>query len=58
LQVKANPGQKVSDTPISTNKLGVVACTCDPSYAGGVGKRIVVGKLAQGKTSRPYPINK
>jgi hypothetical protein len=40
--------QKVTKTPphhthtISTNKLGMVADTCDPSYVRGVGKRIKV----------------
>jgi hypothetical protein len=28
---------------ILTNKLGVVARACDPSYAGSVGRRITVG---------------
>jgi hypothetical protein len=27
--------QKVTETPISTNKLGLVVQVCDPNYAGG-----------------------
>jgi hypothetical protein len=27
--------EKVRKTPISTNKLGIVVCFCNPSYAGG-----------------------
>jgi hypothetical protein len=40
--VRGQPGQKVTELLISTNKLGVVAHACDPSYVGGVGKRMVV----------------
>jgi hypothetical protein len=34
--------EKVSETPISTKKLGMVAFTCHPSYMGGVSRKIVV----------------
>jgi hypothetical protein len=36
---KASPG-KVSETPFSTNKPGIVVCTCDPSYVGDIGRSI------------------
>jgi hypothetical protein len=42
--------KKVSKTSISTNELGVVIHTCDPSYVGGKSRRIVVGGLPQAKT--------
>jgi hypothetical protein len=35
-------GQKVTETSISTNTLGVVFCDCNPSYAGNIGRRIVI----------------
>jgi hypothetical protein len=41
IKVLGQPGQKVSRTPISTNKLGMV-CACNPSYMGGTGRRILV----------------
>jgi hypothetical protein len=28
------PKKKLSETPISTNKLGMVVCACGPSYMG------------------------
>jgi hypothetical protein len=34
--------QKVCKMPFSTNNLDVVMHCCNPSYAGGVGRRIVV----------------
>jgi hypothetical protein len=36
------PRQKVLETPISTNKPGLMVCACDPNYTGSVGRRIVV----------------
>jgi hypothetical protein len=30
IEVQGQPGQKVSETPISANKQGMVACVCDP----------------------------
>jgi hypothetical protein len=35
ITVRGQPRQKVSETPISTNKLCMVVHTCDPSYLGG-----------------------
>jgi hypothetical protein len=40
--VQSQPRQKVSNTPISTNKPGLVAHVCKPSYMGGVGSSIVI----------------
>jgi hypothetical protein len=39
--VQHQPGKKVSETPISTNKPAVVVHTCHPSYTGGIGMKIV-----------------
>jgi hypothetical protein len=36
-EVQGQLGQKVSELPISTNKLGVVAHACDPTYEAGRG---------------------
>jgi hypothetical protein len=36
----SQPRQNVSETPISTNKLGMVVYSCNPSYARGIGRRI------------------
>jgi hypothetical protein len=32
IMVQGQPGQKVSETPISTNKLAMVVCICNPNY--------------------------
>jgi hypothetical protein len=40
--VRDQPGQKVSDIPISTNNQGVAIHACDPSYAQVMGRRTVV----------------
>jgi hypothetical protein len=44
--------QKANETPISTNKLGVVAHAYHPSYTGGIDKRIIV-QANPGKTRDP-----
>jgi hypothetical protein len=31
--------QKVSKTPLSTNKYGMVVHACNPSFLGGIGRR-------------------
>jgi hypothetical protein len=50
--------QNVSETPISTNKkLGVVSCTCHPSYMESVDRRIIV-LAGRGIKERPYLKNK
>jgi hypothetical protein len=36
------PRQKVSETLPPTNKPGVVAHACNPSYIEGIGRRILV----------------
>jgi hypothetical protein len=33
---------KVNETPISTNKLGLVIDACSPSYCRVLGRRIVI----------------
>jgi hypothetical protein len=38
---KANTGKNIK-TPISTTKPGMVAYTCDSSYAGVIGRRIMI----------------
>jgi hypothetical protein len=40
--VWGQPRTNVSKTPISTKKLGVVACTCYLSYVGLISRRITV----------------
>jgi hypothetical protein len=50
IKVWGQPGQKVSKTPFSINKLGMVVCSCNPSYVGGIGSRIVT----QAKTQDPF----
>jgi hypothetical protein len=40
LTAGSQPGQKVSENPISTNKLGVVLGACEYSYIGGTVRRI------------------
>jgi hypothetical protein len=42
--VGSQPGQKVSETTISTNEPSMVVLVCNPSYArgGGIGRRITV----------------
>jgi hypothetical protein len=51
--VQGQFGQKFNESPpISTNKLGVVSCTCDPIYMGGIDQRIIVQE-GPGKNSRP-----
>jgi hypothetical protein len=39
---KASPGKTVSKTSTSTNKLGMVVHTYNPSYIGGIDRRITV----------------
>jgi hypothetical protein len=39
--------------PISTNKLGVVANVCNPSYVGSLGKRIMVAGWPWAKSMIP-----
>jgi hypothetical protein len=36
------PGQKVSEIPVSANKLGIGGHTYNPSYLGGIGRRSLV----------------
>jgi hypothetical protein len=34
--------KKISETSISTNETGMVIQICNPTYAGGIGRRITV----------------
>jgi hypothetical protein len=40
--VRGWPGQKLSETHMSMNKLGIVACACHPSYVWGIKRKIMV----------------
>jgi hypothetical protein len=45
-------GKKLA-RPISTNKLGMVTCTCHPSYARSINGRITI-QVDLGKNAKPY----
>jgi hypothetical protein len=34
--IQSQPRQKVTETTISANKLGVVVCACHPGYVGSI----------------------
>jgi hypothetical protein len=42
ISIAGRSRQKVSKTPVSTNKLNVVVYACDPSYAGVISRNIVI----------------
>jgi hypothetical protein len=42
-------GQKVIKTFISTNRTGKVACVYNPSYIGGIGRKIAIKGCSQVK---------
>jgi hypothetical protein len=43
MAVPGQPGHKSSQDPISTNKkLGMVVCTCYPSFEGSIITKIIV----------------
>jgi hypothetical protein len=42
LQFDTSLNKKVSKTPISTNKPGIVVYTCGPSSTGGIDRRSMV----------------
>jgi hypothetical protein len=46
--------QKVSETPISTNKLGIFAGVYNPSYRGGIGRKIMAQVSPKKKSTRAY----
>jgi hypothetical protein len=52
-ELKASPGKKF-ETPISTNKPGIMAHYCDPNYMGGHRKEDHNLRLAPVKNMRPY----
>jgi hypothetical protein len=49
LQFEASLGKKVSEAPIATSKLVMVVLIYDLSYAGGIGRRIVVSGCSRQK---------
>jgi hypothetical protein len=53
--VLGQPGKKLATN--KTNKPKIVAYTCGPSYAEGIGSRIAVLRPMLGKNIRPYPKN-
>jgi hypothetical protein len=51
--IKTNPSKKLARPhPMSTNKPGMMACTCDPNYMGGKGVKIMVQSWLD-KNKRP-----
>jgi hypothetical protein len=46
ITIQGSTGKKLARTtpphPVSTNNRGMVFCTCNPSYAGELGRRIMV----------------
>jgi hypothetical protein len=46
----ANNNKTISEAPMSINKPGVVVCACNPSYAGGIDRRIKWSRLSRAKT--------
>jgi hypothetical protein len=42
VMVGDQPRQKVSDTPSQQKKLGMVVCSCHPSYARGLSRRFMI----------------
>jgi hypothetical protein len=42
ITIQGQPKQKVSETPISINKPGMVAYACHPSWKGGIRRRNAV----------------
>jgi hypothetical protein len=53
IAVRNQPEQKVSEIPISTNKVGMEAQVSNARYMGSMGRRIVVTGYPQQKAS-PY----
>jgi hypothetical protein len=47
ITVGGQPSQKVSETSISANKLGMVVCSYNPSSLGSLTRRIVVQTKGQ-----------
>jgi hypothetical protein len=50
------PRQKVSETPISTNKAGVVVLPCHPNYTTGTGTRFASEASLEQKAKTQEPI--
>jgi hypothetical protein len=53
ITVLGQSGQKISETSISTNKLGIVAHACHPNYEGRLNRRIIV-QAGLGLNARSY----
>jgi hypothetical protein len=49
IMVQVQPRQKVSKTPISRKRVSVVEHFCNPSYAGGISRLILVPGQARQK---------
>jgi hypothetical protein len=47
-------GVKISKTPISKNRPGMMAHGFDPSFVGGIGRRTVVQDQPKAKSTRSY----
>jgi hypothetical protein len=54
MKIQGQPMQKISETPISTNKLDGVAHTSGPSYLGGMNRRTEVQPGPGRKNLRSY----
>jgi hypothetical protein len=53
IELEFSLGKTVNETPISTNKPGVVIHACNPSYVGSIGRRMIVQDWPY-ETHRPY----
>jgi hypothetical protein len=42
ISILGQPGQKISETPISTNRSDMVVHNYNPSYAGGLSRRVII----------------
>jgi hypothetical protein len=47
IEVQGHPRQKVSETPSSTNKLGMVVCNYNPSFPGYPTQKIAKAKRGE-----------
>jgi hypothetical protein len=48
----ASPGRKVNETPISTNRPGMVVCICNPRHIGDIRRRNEVPGQPQATSTR------
>jgi hypothetical protein len=54
ITVQKHPGQNISETVISTNKLGVVVLICNLSYVGNYRLEELGQRPAPSQNTRPY----